>query len=330
MTEKPFKQRWTEFKDKVATNPVVEKFLNFCRTLVIPGFQGIPLWTVMKFFFESMVKGILFQRAAAMTYRIFVALIPMLLALFSVISFLGEDLKVSLLTFIESIVPDMAWPAVEKTITGVIMVNNGPLLYFSIFMGIYLTLLSMNAIINTLNITYFNIKRQKLIKQLAVSLALVIVFGIGIILALGVFIGNLYIIHNINKLFFDSPTFLLFSVAVCKWLLTAIIVYLFLSTLFYIAPADKKYFRFFSAGSTFATIALIILLYALNFYFSNFSAYNLIYGSIGALFVILLWLYWSSAVILIGFDLNVSIYVAQQEQKEKENQDLVLESKVTE
>ena len=330
MTKKPLKQRWTDFMDKLTASPVVDKFLNFCRTLVLPGFQGIPLWTVMKFFFESMVKGILFQRAAAMTYRIFVALIPMILALFSVISFLGEDLKVGLLALIESIVPDMAWPAIEKTITGVIMVNNGPLLYFSIIMGIYLSLLSMNAIINTLNITYFNIKRQKLFKQLAVSLALVIVFGVAIIFALAVFITNSYLIHHINSLLFDSSTFLLFSIAVCKWLMIAIIVYLFLSTLFYIAPADKKYFRFFSAGSTFATISLMIILYALNIYFSNFSAYNLIYGSIGALLVILLWIYWSSAIILIGFDLNVSIYVAQQEQSEKESQDVVLESKVTE
>ena len=324
------KQRWATLKGKIAELPIINRLLHFCQKLVLPGFQGVPLWNVMKFFFESLVKGILFQRAAAMTYRIFVALIPMLLALFSVISFLGEDLKISLLVFIESIVPDMAWPAIEKTITGVIMVNNGPLLYFSIAMGIYLTLLSMNAIINTLNITYFNLKRQKLFKQLAVSLALVIVFGIVIILALGIFIGNSYLIRFINAQFFDSPTFLLFSISVCKWLLTAIIVYLFLSTLFYIAPVDKKYFRFFSAGSTFATIALIIILYALNIYFSNFSAYNLIYGSIGALLVILLWIYWSSAIILIGFDLNVSIYVAQQEQSEKESQDLVLESKVTE
>lgn len=330
MNYMPLKQKWAKLKNKVFCSSIAGRILLFCQTLVLPGFQGIPLWNVMKFFYESMVRGILFQRAAAMTYRIFIALIPMLLSLFSVISFLGENLKASLLTFIESIVPDITWPAIEKTITGVIMVNNGPLLYFSIAIGIYLSLLSMNAIINTLNITYFNIKRQKFFKQLAVSLALVIIFGLVIILALGIFIGNSYLIRNINNLFFDSPKFLLFSLSVCKWLLIAIIVYIFLSLLFYIAPADKKYFRFFSAGSTFATISLIIILYALNIYFSNFPAYNLIYGSIGALLVILLWLYWSSAVILIGFDLNVSICVAQQNQKEKENQDLILESKITE
>ena len=60
---------------------------------------------------------------------------------------------------------------------------------------------------------------------------------------------------------------------------------------------------------------MVLLLWVLNVYFSNFSNYNLIYGSLGALFAIMLWINWSSLIFLIGFDLNVSIAKAKQEKQ---------------
>lgn len=318
---------WKEIVRKASQNNTLRKIYKFFNKLVLPGFQGVPFLEVMRFFIESLFKGILFQRAAAMTYRLFISIIPLLMALFAAISFLDESIRLELLDLMQSMVPDYTWPAVSGIISGVVMKQNGALLYSSFGIGIYLTLLSLNSIVATLNITYFKIQTRNLFQQLLVSLILLIVMGVIIILGIGIFIGTSYAINYINNTIEVPPAIYSFSIAAIKWILLAILAYISISSLFYVAPLNKKNFKFFSAGSTFSTVMLIILLYALNYYFYYFPTYNLIYGSIGALFAILLWIYWSSTIILIGFDLNVSIYVAKQ--KMKENGDIILESTLT-
>ena len=305
----------------------VRKLIVWLRKVILPGCQGVPIWDVMKFFVESLIKGILFPRAAAMTYQVFVAVIPMLLALFAAISFLGEPIQLSIMMFIQSIVPQYTWSAISSVITEVVMTKNGVLFYTSMIMGLYLTFLGINSIINTLNITYFDIEKRRFFPQLLVSIAMALVFFVVAAVTAGIFIATSYLLGYINEHLFESALFYAYAVAIFKWLLIFMVVYMGISALFYFAPLNKKYFRFFSAGSTFSTLMLIILLYGLNFYFAHFSNYNLIYGSIGALLAILLWLYWSCIIILIGFDLNVSICIALQKRR-KEDEELVIESSV--
>ena len=284
--------------------------------LVLPGFERVPFFTVMKFFIESLVKGILFQRAAAMAYRIFIAVIPMMMALFAAISFLNESIRIQLMEFIETLVPDYTLPAVSNVIYGVLMTQNGMLFYTSFGIGLYLSILMMNAIITSLNITYFKIQMRSLPRQLLVSTIMVIVFFLAIIVAVSIFVGASYVFHRIEAELFGSSSLFKYVIATFKWVFLFIVAYLFFSALFYFAPVNKKYFRFFSAGSTLTTITLIILLYALNFYFYYFPTYNLIYGSLGALFGIIISIYWSCIVVLIGFDLNISIFIAKQKASE--------------
>lgn len=312
---------------RLSHSKAVRKLHVFFRRLVLPGFEGIPFLVVMKFFVESLVKGIIFQRAAAMTYRIFIAIIPMFMALFAAISFLDESIRIQLMDFIQSMVPEYTWPAIFDMIEGVVMKQNGVLLYSSFLLGLYLTVLCINSIMTSLNITYFKIQARSVPRQLLVSLGLTLAFGVVIIVAIAIFIGASVMINYINDNVFGTQVLYTYVIRIVKWILLLILAYLLISILFYFAPANKKYFRFFSAGSTFSTIMLIILLYALNIYFYWFPTYNIIYGSIGALFAIMLWLYWSSIIILIGFDLNVSIYMAKQ--KDRNDEDIVLESVVS-
>ncbi|MCL2245562.1 MAG: YihY/virulence factor BrkB family protein [Lentimicrobiaceae bacterium] len=309
--------------------PVVHKTIVFMKRLVLPGFQKIPFWDVMKFFVESLVQGIFFQRAAAMTYYIFTALIPLFMAVIALLSFLSPQLQANLLDFIQMGVPEYLWPAVSKIVSGLIQRQSGAILYLSLTLGIYLTFLSVNSIVTTLNISYFDIEQRRVIRQLPISFTMVVVFLAVIIIACAIFIGASLLVNYLTVNFFDSTHFYQYAIVVTKWFMLFILLYMFLAALFYFAPYNKKYFKFFSTGALFSTILLILLLYVLNFYFSNFSTYNLVYGSIGALLLIMLWLYWSCMAILIGFDLNVSISIAQAKRK-NEHDKLIIKSSARE
>ena len=93
-----------------------------------------------------------------------------------------------------------------------------------------------------------------------------------------------------------------------------LLLFLAISFLYYFAPAKKTGFRFFSPGSSLATMLFIMTSLGFSAYVNNFGQYNKLYGSIGTLMVILIWLYLNSIAILIGFELNVSILAARAEE----------------
>jgi membrane protein len=96
-----------------------------------------------------------------------------------------------------------------------------------------------------------------------------------------------------------------------KWLVIIVTLFFTISFVYYLAPAKKRHFRFISAGSSLATILVILTTLGFNFYVDNFARYNILYGSIGTLMIVLLWIYFNSFSLLIGFELNASILRAK-------------------
>lgn len=296
------------------TNPSLQRIKDVIlrvSQITLPGFQGVPIGTVLRFFGKALSKGIIFHRAAAMTYRIFIAFIPMLMALFSAISFLGDNVRSTLLSFLESIIPAYAWPAIAGMIDEVLNKQNGTLLSFSFIVGTTFFVICINALINILNTNYYNSKRRSFFKQIAVVIGITFTWLFIIILAIGVFILASACFRYLDSHYIKSPQLMHTLISIIKWLMLFFLIYLFISSFYYLAPADRKEYRFFSAGSTFASIEMVLVLGMMNFYFANFGNYNLLYGSLGAIFAILLWFYWNAMFILIGFDLNVSIVAAK-------------------
>ena len=307
------KTKVREARADIEQAPVVGKIIRKSKKISLPGFQHVPLYDAMRFYIESLGKGIIFQRAAALTYRIFIALVPMIIALFSVISYLGVGIQTVLLEFIESIVPTYAWSAVSNVVTDVVTQQNGTLSFFMLVIGIYFTIICMNGILVALNTAYYDEVKRNFIKQIGFSFVLMIVYFLVIVIVAMLFVFSSVLINEVHQRLMGggSNSSYIYIIHAVKWILIYTTIYMLVSFTYYIAPVDKKNYRFFSAGSSTCTVLLVILLWVLNVYFSNFTNYNVIYGSLGALFAILLWINWSSVVLLIGYDLNVSIAKAK-------------------
>ncbi|MBQ7549896.1 MAG: YihY/virulence factor BrkB family protein [Bacteroidales bacterium] len=293
-------------------NSRIERVINYCSSASLPGCQGVPINKMAIFFIESMKKGIIFHRAAAMTYRIFIAIIPIIMALFSVISYLSENIQLTILNFAESVVPSYVWPAISNMITEVVTKQNGTRLYISFFLGLTLAVISVNAVLNILNTTYYQSKQRSFFKQIGIALLICFCALITVIVASGIFIAAEIGFNYIDNHLFQSNGLYYTVIQVFKWLLLLSVMYISISAFYYIAPPEHKQYRFFSAGATLASIFTVLILGIMNLYFANFGNFNVIYGSLGAIFAIMLWIYWNSIFLLIGFDLNVSIVVAKK------------------
>ena len=143
---------------------------------------------------------------------------------------------------------------------------------------------------------------------------MMLTFLIIVVVAVSFILSSLAI-RYVHTHFVNNPLLYSFAVHFLKWVLVYAAVYFLISIFYYLAPVKRGDYKFFSAGSSTCTILLVILLWLLNVYFSNFNNYNLIYGSLGAIFAILLWINWSAAIFLICYDLNVSIAKAKSENK---------------
>ena len=305
-------RQWSTDLERV---PGFGKIVAKSKTITFPGLMKVPLYDVMRFFGQSLSKWVVFQRAAAITYRIFVAVIPMIIALFSAIAFLGEDFRNTLISMLESIVPPYVWPAVSGVITDVVMRQNGTLSSFMFVIGIYFTIACINGILVAMTSSYFMEEKRKIFDQILLSAGLMMLTFVIIVFVAAFFILASLAARYIYTNFGNNPELYAFLVNFLKWVLVYAAIYFLISIFYYLAPVKRGDYRFFSAGSSTCTILLVILLWIINLYFSNFDNYNLIYGSLGAIFAILLWINWSSTIFLICYDLNVSIAKAKSENK---------------
>lgn len=103
-----------------------------------------------------------------------------------------------------------------------------------------------------------------------------------------------------------------YLISVGKWIIIIGVFYFAYSFLFYLAPARKSKYRFISAGGTLSTVLSIAISIGFSTYIDSFGRYNALYGSIGALPVLMLMIYFNCLAIIVGFELNAGIVAARK------------------
>ena len=102
--------------------------------------------------------------------------------------------------------------------------------------------------------------------------------------------------------------FTLFVINFVRYLAIILLFFFSISLIYYYGPATKKKYRFISAGSTIATLLSLIASIGFSYYITNFSKYNTLYGSIGTVMILMIWLNINSFVLLIGYEINAAIH----------------------
>lgn len=282
------------------------------KTFTIPGFHEVPFYYVIKFFFKGIVNGAITTRASAVAFSFYLAIVPTLIFLFTLIPYIPvKDFQVQLLLLIQGIMPDYAFHTVQSTLTEVLTMKSGGLLSFGFFAALFFSHNGVNALIEAFNATYHTIETRKFFEQhliaLVLTLILPILVMIGVIL---IFFGQKSLNWAITLGWIETDlTYYLLDIG--KWFIIIALFYFCISFLYYLAPAKREKFRFFSGGSSLATLLIILTSLAFSFYVNHFGQYNTFYGSLGGLIVFLLWLYFNAFGLILGFELNASITSAK-------------------
>lgn len=276
------------------------------------GFDGAPIYDVVVFFARGLVKGSITTRASAVSFDFFVAIFPTIIFVFTLIPYIPvANFQEQLLELIEGILPITAFSLVESTLVEVVTMRSWGLLSFGFIAAVFFAHNGVNSLIDAFNATYHTIETRRFLNQHLIALTLT--FLLPLLLTLGVMLV-LFGQYSLNFLVQKEVlqlNFTYYIIVVIRWFVIVCLFFFSISFLYYMAPAKRTKFRFISAGSIMATAMIMVTSIGFSFYVNNFGQYNKLYGSIGSLLALMVWIYFNAIGLIIGFEINASISSAK-------------------
>jgi membrane protein len=288
--------------------------------MVLPGFDGVPISHVFTFVIRGFRKGVLVTRASSIAFNMLMALLPASIFLFTLIPFVPiPDFQEELMRLFENILPSNVFLFLETSIRDIVTHRSGGLLLFMFGATVIFSTNGIHAVIHAFVVSAHTFKSRSWVNQRKISVILLLIIVLMIATAGFLVIFGKMTVTWLVKMDIITSSLLIYGLVFLKWILIGLLLFFAISFLYYLAPAKRTYFKFFSPGSTLATILFILTSLGFSAYVNHFGQYNKLYGSIGTLMVVLIWLYLNSIAILIGFELNLSIIDARIEDALKEN-----------
>jgi membrane protein len=292
------------------------RVMAWSQRIVLPGFDGMPLYDVGVFFFKGLFKGYITNRASSIAFNFFLALPPLIIFFFTIIPFVPvKDFHTTLVSLIEEVMPKTTYETINATLVDIITRPRGGLLSVGFLLTLFFATSGFDSMMGGFNSTYHALETRSWIKQKLVSILLVLITCVIIIISITLIIFGTFLLDFLTEEHLLRGRITWYLLAAAKWVVLLATYFFSISFIYYLAPAKQRAFRFISAGSTLATVLSLAAFIGFNIYVMNFSRYNVLYGSIGTLLIILLWIYFNSLILLIGFELNASIYSAGLEKK---------------
>ncbi len=280
------------------------------RLITLPFFDGEPLYDVAVFFWKGLYDGAISTRASAIAFNFILAIFPAIIFVFTLIPYIPiPDFQEQLLILLQSILPHDAFVAIRGTIEDIVTQPRGGLLSFGFFAAFIFATNGIVSVIAAFNGTIHAIETRTWINQRLVALIIAVILTLLTAISVALItvsqaVMDFMVDHGFLQIDLTYKQLILGG----RWLIICFLFFFGYAFLFYLAPARKTKFRFFSAGGTLATILTILTTIGFSYYINNFGKYNTLYGSIGTLVVVMLSVYFNALILLIGFELNVSIW----------------------
>jgi membrane protein len=219
-------------------------------------------------------------------------------------------LQASILNSLSEVLPEQAYSFLEGTILQIVSIHNGGLLSLGFVMAFYFASRGVIGIMKAFNRSAHIVESRSFIKMQLISFALLLILITIVIIAAGIMILTPIFLKYVITHSILTGKFSISIIQITKWLVLAFLVFLSLSFIYYLAPAGKRVFRFLSPGSIMATFLTLVFMALFNLYIDNFGQYNKLYGSIGTIIVLMMFINVNAIALLIGYELNASIYDA--------------------
>ncbi|SEW38345.1 YihY/virulence factor BrkB family protein [Chitinophaga arvensicola] len=291
------------------------------KTLILPGFEGLPLYDVLKQFGQETKNRGLGDRARAISFNFLLAIPPFFIFLFTLVPYIPvKNIEPTLYDLAQDLTPNYnTYMIVRGMIHDFLYTHRNGLLSIAFLMGFFYSSNGVMGILRSFSkIQGAGFRKRKwwqnrlIALQLTAILVLLLLITVSLIIAQGATLRWLFNLIGIQS------TLLRNVIDMARWVLIIMLFYSVNAVLYRIGAATTRRWKFITAGATVATVCMILVTIGFSWFVNNFGNYNKIYGSIGTILVLMLWIFLNSFILLVGFELNASIRTvsdARQEEK---------------
>lgn len=309
-----------EIEEKIEKIPIINKLAVLLKHIKLPGFEGLSSYDLIEMYIVGIFQGALSTRASAIAFSLFMALFPLLIFMVTLVPFLvsylslgNADFDTEFLSFLESFLPTATGEYFGEIYQQIKDQKRGGLLSSAFLISIFLMANGVNAIFGGFENSYHVDLTRNFIRQYGYALMVGLILSILIIVGFVAFVYfEVYVLGYLNEFAARTGGYVLgeddiMGVQIAKFLFFIILSYLTVATLYYFGTAEGKKARFFSAGALMTTLLFILTSYLFGVYVEKFARYNELYGALGGLLILMVYIWLNSNILLLGFELNASL-----------------------
>jgi len=305
------RKKWFEhIIDYVTGQSLFQWLTNWTKTTTLPGFDGIPIYDVTRFIYNEIRANKLPVRSRSIAFSFMLALFPSLIFLFSLLPYIPiPNLDDTLMNFMKHLLPKNAYSVFQDTVSDLVNIPRGGLLSLGFVLAIWFSSSGVYSMLHTFQKRHPStfVPRSVFRSRLVAFQIMLVLFVLLIASFVLVIFGGKIIAYGFDWM--NVGRFAYIAVTALRWLVILLLFYTAISTIYRLGPSTKRKFPFISPGATVATLLCILTSVGFSFFVNEFGRYNQIYGSLGTLIVVMVWLNLNALILLIGFELNAAIAV---------------------
>jgi len=309
-----------EIEKKLEKIPVVNWVARFLKGIKLPAFEGLSVYDLMEMYIFGIFQGAISTRASSIAFSLFLALFPLLIFLITLIPFIipyvsvgNENFDSQFLVFLESFLPTATSDYFGDVYQQIKDQKRGGLLSSAFIISIFLMANGVNAIFGGFENSYHVELTRHFFRQYLYALMVGLILSILLIVGAVAYVYvEFYILDYLSVWAartrgYDLTENDIVGAQVGKVLFFVILSYFTTAILYYFGTAEGKQARFFSVGALMTTLLFMLTSYLFGVYVEKFARYNELYGALGGLLILMVYIWLNSNILLLGFELNASL-----------------------
>ena len=269
------------------------------------------LYRILIIFIDSMKRNEIFTRSNGVAFNFTMAIFPTIIFTFTMIPYIHSlvpDIDESnIIEFLSQVMPPAMFEVASDTIHDIVSNKRQGLLSFGALFALVLATNGMSGLMNAFNSCYKTNENRGFFRTRLIATALTIILAFVVFLAIILLVIGQALINYFFSFGLMTEDLTYYVIIFMRFLVVLVSFFIAVSLIYYFAPAIQERWRFFSPGAIMAALACVAASFGFSFYINNFGTYNKLYGSLGMLIALMIWLYILSAILLIGFEFNASV-----------------------
>jgi membrane protein len=302
-------------ESKIEKIPVLRNIVHVLQRIKLPWLEGLSFYDLLELYIIGIIEGALSYHAGAVAFSFFMALFPFALFILNLIPFIPIDnFQEDFLNFVRQGVPPNTFDAISKIISDILHNSHSGLLSSGFFLSIFLMANGLNAILGGFESSKHVIIKRGFLNQYIVALGMSLVLSILLLLTVAaIVIFEVFIQQTIIQ---DVLSDRIPLIVLGRYAFVILMILITSSVLLRYGTKHFRNPRFFSIGSIFTTVLIVISSYFFGIWVVKFSKYNQLYGSIGTLLIMMFYIWINCMILLLGFELNATIYKLKRKNQE--------------